>query len=207
MSDELDLDFRPETYFRPQRLEDFLLSKVKGVAVKECLHAMRSGGGQDEVDELLRAGSVSDRHCRALESSHPMFMGGNYLPDPEDGEVQIASIRIASTTYDVTSLYAKHDDGQIRYRVVDEYEGETLSERTTMSSSQPLTLGELVDFFLDAWPLVDVLRMNFDDDLDGAIDFFSAESDFYTGFSAACCRRVYDTYDVVDAEEAESDAT
>jgi hypothetical protein len=80
MSDELDLDFRPETYFRPQQLEDFLLSKVKGVAVKECLHAMRSGGGQDEVDEILRTGSVSDRHCRALESSHPMFMGGNYLP-------------------------------------------------------------------------------------------------------------------------------
>ena len=30
MSDDIDLDYRPDTYFRPQKLERYLLSKVKG---------------------------------------------------------------------------------------------------------------------------------------------------------------------------------
>jgi hypothetical protein len=36
------------------------------------------------------------RPTRAL---HPMFMGGNYLPDTDEGEVEIARIEIASTTF------------------------------------------------------------------------------------------------------------
>ncbi len=27
---DIDLDFRPDSYFRPHRLEEYLLSKVKG---------------------------------------------------------------------------------------------------------------------------------------------------------------------------------
>jgi len=53
----------------------------------------------------------------------------------------IASITIASTTQDVTSVYARRGRKRIYYRVVDEYGGETLSGRRTRSSTQPLTLG------------------------------------------------------------------
>jgi hypothetical protein len=42
-----------------------------------------------------------------------------------------------------------------RYRVVDEYTGDTLSEKRTRSSKRPLSLGELIDFFLAAWPSTD----------------------------------------------------
>ena len=120
MSDDLDLDFRPKSYFRPEKLEKYLLSKVKGAVLRKKLKALFDEGRHHEVRDLVgdAAFSVADR--KALESFHPMFMGGNYLPDTEDGEVEIARISIQSTTFDVTSVYAKPVDGAIHYRVVDE---------------------------------------------------------------------------------------
>ena len=82
-------------------------------------------------------------------------MGGNYLPDTEDGEVEIARIRIKSTTFDVTSVYARAEGGAIHYRVVDEYDGDTLQGETEARTDKPMTLGEFTDFFLEAWPLMD----------------------------------------------------
>ena len=53
----------------------------------------------------------------------------------------------------------------IRYRVEDEYDGSTLTGGTTECESvEPLTLGELSEFFLDAWPLLEVLERNFESD-------------------------------------------
>jgi hypothetical protein len=53
-------------------------------------------------------------------------MGGEYLPDLKQDEVEIARITIASTTQDVTSVFARRGKHRIYYRVVDEYGGETL---------------------------------------------------------------------------------
>jgi hypothetical protein len=119
-----------------------------------------------------------------------MFMGGNYLPGTSDGEVEIARICISSTTSDVTSMYAARRDGSIHYRVVDEYEGDTLSDEREMDSNEPLTLGEITDFFLGAWDLMAVLEMNFDNDLDASLGFFRTESDFYPEFDQLCRQRV-----------------
>jgi len=90
-------------------------------------------------------------------------MGGEYLPALSQNEVMIASITIASTTQDVTSVYARRGRKRIYYRVVDEYGGETLSGRSTRSSTQPLTRGQLEQFFNGAWSIFHVLAMNFDD--------------------------------------------
>jgi hypothetical protein len=129
-----------------------------------------------------------------------MFMGGNYLPDTEQGEVEIARIRIASTTFDVTSVYAKRDGDVIRYRVVDEYGDDTLEGPAEMESGQPLSLGELTEFFLTAWPLIDVLEMNFEGDREASLRFFDAESDFYPQFDALCRERVVERF-AGDADE------
>jgi hypothetical protein len=51
------------------------------------------------------------------------------------------------TTQDVTSVYARRGKNHIRYRVVDEYDGDTLSGRNTRTSRRPLTQGELEPFF------------------------------------------------------------
>ena len=87
-------------------------------------------------------------------------MGGEYLPDQRRREVEIARITIASVTQDVTSIYARRTKHRIVYRVVDEYGGETLAEKNTRSSKQPLTLVQLADFFLGGWDLLQVLEMN-----------------------------------------------
>jgi len=105
-------------------------------------------------------------------------MGGEYLPNRQETEVEIARINIDSTTSDVTSVYAKAGKSRIYYRVVDEYNGDTLSDKRTRTSKRPVTLAELVEFFLGAWPLKDVLEGN-DLDLQGAHDFTHPSSEFY----------------------------
>ena len=191
MSTHIDLGFRPDTYFRPQKLEKHLLSKVKGAVVRKRLQALFAEGRHAEVHELSTTEALSANDRKALEAFHPMFMGGNYLPDTEGGEVEIARISIKSTTFDVTCVYAKPDAGVIHYRVVDEYGGDTLQGPDEAQTDKPMALGEIADFFLRAWPLVDVLEMNFEGDEEGAMDFFSADSDFYPDFDRLCRQRVH----------------
>ena len=120
-------------------------------------------------------------------------MGGEYLPDRDDAEIEIARITIASSTQDVTCIYASRTDDGITYRAVDEYEGDTLTETRTRSSRLPLTVSELADFFLQAWDLLRVLDMNFDSDgrrADEVRAFFWGSSEFYPGFKALIAHRV-----------------
>jgi len=42
-----------------------------------------------------------------------------------------------------------------------------------------VTLEDLATYFIHTWPLIDVLKRNFEDDLDAALKFFDAESPFY----------------------------
>ena len=190
MSEEIDMDFRPRTYFRPERLERYLLSQVKSSVLRKKLQTLFEAGQHIEVRELLGDTDFSVADRKALESIHPMFMGGNYLPDTDDGEVEIAKISIRSTTFDVTSVYVKPVGGAIHYRFVDEYGGDTLQGPPEATTLRPMTLGEFVEFFLTAWPLIKVLEMNYEDDVDGALEFFSVDSDFYRELDRLCRQRV-----------------
>jgi hypothetical protein len=126
MTETIDLEYRPSSYFRPQPLEEYVLSRVKGALMKAHLRELLAADQQDEVARLLREEGVPEDEVRALGGIHPLFMGGNYLPNPRPGEVEIARIFIESTTGDVTAVYAQPHEGRIRYRVVDEYSGGTL---------------------------------------------------------------------------------
>ena len=194
MRGDIDLDYRPGTYFRPQTLERYLLSKVKGEVLRKNLQALLDDGEHAEVRSLLTAEGMSAADQKALGSLHPMFMGGNYLPDTKDGEVEIARISIESTTFDVTCVYARPVDAAIHYRVVDEYGGDTLTGKTEARTVMPMKLGELMDFFLEAWPLLQVIEMNFDDDPEGRLDFFTATSEFYPDFGKLCLNRVIEHF-------------
>jgi hypothetical protein len=103
--------------------------------------------------------------------------------------VEIARINIDSTTSDVTSAYARPGKDRIYYRIVDEYQGDTLTEKRTRSSKRPLSLGELIEFFLAAWPLPEVLEGN-ELDRDGAQDFTRPSSEVYPQFEAGIRVRI-----------------
>jgi hypothetical protein len=103
------------------------------------------------------------------------------LPDRRDTDVEIVRIDINSTTSDVTNVYARPGKDRIYYRVVDEYRGDTLTEKRTRSSKRPLSLGELITFFLAAWPLREVLEGN-ELDRDGAQNFTRPSSEVYPKF-------------------------
>lgn len=49
MTDEIDLDYRPDTYFRPQNLERYLLSRIKGAVLRKKLQALFAAGRRAEV--------------------------------------------------------------------------------------------------------------------------------------------------------------
>jgi len=193
-SDIIDLGFRPASYFWPLGLEKHLLSRIKGAERKAALQHLIDSGHVDEIPDFLAQSSLSAEDRRAIGRIHPAFMGGEYLPDLASNELMIASITIASTTQDVTCVYARRGKDRIHYRVVDEYEGETLSERRTRTSVRPLTLGALEEFFNGAWSIFEVLEMNFADhgyDVDEMQGFVvSVSSEFYPQLGVLYRRRI-----------------
>lgn len=149
---------------------------------------------------LLSDNGISERDRKALEAMPLVFIAGNRLPDTADGEVDIARIRITSTGFDITSVYAKRDGDVIRCRVVNEYGGDGLEGPPEMESNQPLTPGEVARFFLTARPLMDVLEMNFEGGLDASLGSFDAKSDLHPQFDALCRERVAERF-AADADE------
>lgn len=205
MSTSIDLGFRPKTYFSPVRLESWLRSKVKSAAMRDRLKHLLEEGHHEEARILLEEVAFSESEQKMLESFHPAFMGGNYLPDTTFGEVEIARISIQSTTCDVTCVYARKEDGKIHYRVVDEYGGDTLQGPADAKTTAPMTLLELHDFFMKAWPLVEVLDMNFENDLNGAMSFYSVDSKFYPELEDLIDERVQEFYAETYGDDEDED--
>lgn len=193
-SNPIDPSFRPDSYFWDLGVEDELLTHIKGAARREALQRLIDQGQRAQIPEFLAKAKLSDEERTAIGRIHPYFMGGEYLPDQEDGEVEIARIEIDSTTADVTSVYASLTAAGIHYRVVDEYGGDTFSGPSEMDSSLPLTLEELEAFFTGAWPLMEVLEMNFEGDVEGMLGFFRAHSQFYPELDALLRQRVREAF-------------
>jgi hypothetical protein len=202
-SDGIDLDFRPKAYFWPIAAETHVLATIKGAARRAEAARLIAAGAFDKLDNFLAASALSEEDRRSWGRIHPSLMGGEYLPDRAETEIEIARINIASTTSDVTSVYARRQGKRIAYRVVDEYGGDTLSAVTRRTSIRPLTLGELRQFFLTAWRLDEVLQMN-DLDREGAHDFVRPSSAFYPQFSQLIRLRIDEWIPIAEADEVHS---
>lgn len=194
MPNQIDLNYKPHSYFWANEMGIKLSSQIKGAHRKALYDASLSEDRNDSLDEFLQKESLNKQERDLWGKLHPRFMGGEYLPDRDNEEVEIARITINSTTQDVTSVYASLRENHIHYRVVDEYEGETLSDKNELLTETPMTLAELTDFFLTAWPLLEVLEMNFgtnDCDPDDIRLFVrDASSDFYSQFGELICLKV-----------------
>ncbi len=181
----IDLAYRPESYFWARDSNIKLSSDIKGAERKALYERAIQSGNTVLANSLIADPDLSPDQRTSLGRMHPNFMGGEYLPDREDEEVEIARITIASTTQDVTCLYARRGKNRIYYRVVDEYGGDTLNN-PTCTSTKPLTLKQLTEFFLNSWSLIDCLDCNFESDgypRDQVHSFIvDASSNFYAEF-------------------------
>ncbi len=158
----IDLAYRPESYFWAYDNNIKLASDIKGAERKAMYERALKSGDIHLANAIISEPELTHEQRKAQSGIHPSWMGGEYLPNREAQEVEIARITIASTTQDVTCVYAKRGSERIHYRVVDEYEGMTLEARSR-TSIRPLTLIELFDFFIKGWDLFCCLEANFSD--------------------------------------------
>jgi len=100
----IDPDFRPASYFWPLGLETHLLSRIKGAERKKALQALIDDGRIDETPDFLAKSALPERERNLIGRLHRRFMGGEYLPDMGEREIEIARISINSTTSDVTGV-------------------------------------------------------------------------------------------------------
>jgi hypothetical protein len=160
MKRRIDGSYSPTDYFWAYDRGIRLASNIKGAERKALYERLLKEGDSGACDEIFMQSSLTVEQ-RRMANTHPAFMGGEHLPDCDLNEVEIARITIASTTQDVTCVYAKRVTGGVEYRVVDEYEGMTLDDEITCRTTGPMTLSELVRFFVTAWNLRMVLVANF----------------------------------------------
>ena len=204
----MDLSYRPRSYFWPLGLDNHLLARVKGAERRAALQQLIGAGRLDDIPGFLARSSLTESERQAIGQLHPAFMGGEYLPDLAEHEVEVARITIASTTQDVTSVLARRGKRRIYYRVVDEYGGETLSGKSTRTSTRPLTRGALEKFFNGAWSIFDVLEANFSDagyNLEQMLRFVvGIDSQFYPQLGRLYRRRIQ-AWAIQQARSVEAD--
>jgi hypothetical protein len=141
---DFDLDFRPQTYW--PEFDDY--HAIAAARVKGALRRQAAGRLADQglYDPLICAENLPEEHRIAAGRIHPMFMGGEYLPDLLPNEVEIARATLKSTTMDVISVRARPTKHRIIYRIVDEYYDENLFNYHLIqkTSIRPLTMRQLI---------------------------------------------------------------
>ncbi len=142
--DNISYSFKPESYWQDASVLQALLRDVKGVQRRKIIIDYYENDAIDQLEDLFLKAKLSDDERKRFGLIHPSFMGGEYLPDCEIGETEIARIELQSTLADVTSIRAKREGDEYIYSVVDEH-GDTYTLHTE-SSFEPFTLDELIDF-------------------------------------------------------------
>ena len=140
---QYDLYFRPKSYWGPQEVDTIIGARVKGeLRRRQAISDLK----ENHADEDIIAESLTEEHRSAVGAVHPWLMGGEYLPDSKQNEVEIARVVMESTTMDVISIRARRTKYRIIYKIVDEYPEDESYEYylTKKTSKQPLTLGELI---------------------------------------------------------------
>ena len=188
------LKYRPGSYFWARKLGIGLVSDVKGAERRKLIAQMIETNDHELLTPELLIHALPQTLREAQSRFHPTMMGGEYLPNRKEGEVEIARITIASTTQDVICVYAKEVGKRIHYRIVDEYEDQAQRANRRRTSIRPLTLEQLVSFFLGGWDLICCLDSNFGQDIELRDEIHNfivdASSDFYADFEIAIRDRV-----------------
>ena len=184
----IDLEFRPSDLLFPMTAEKLLLSRVKGTWRREVLTIAVAEDHLNEVDPFFTQISLDNEERRARAAVHPTFMGGEYLPDFEEGEIEVARIDLRSVTADAISIRLRRLPIGFAYRVVDEYmdekENGLLESPTFVLADRPLTLAQFGEFAIRVSRLKEICDTDRFDSVDEAQCFVRASSEFYPQFAA-----------------------
>ena len=143
----IDYSYRPSSYWDDDSPTQAILKNIKGDFRREEIRRALAKGEIEEIPQEILRDTISDDLRKATGRIHPRFMGGEYLPDYREDEVEIARISLASTTNDIISIRARRGrTGLIRYSIADEYNGDFTYVLSRKTSRQPLTLRQLVSF-------------------------------------------------------------
>jgi hypothetical protein len=142
MSVQIDLNYRPGTYWPESLDQEQLLSRIQGESRRTIARNILAKEGFAGLSEFLARETLDDEDRRNWGLVHPHCMGGEYLPQLDVEDVEIARISLASATGDQISIRASNAGDEIRYSVCDEYETEY--DLAFTNSEQPLSLGELI---------------------------------------------------------------
>lgn len=124
-----------------------------------------------------------------LGGSPASLFAGEYLPDLEPEEVEIARVELDSTLGDVYSVRARrHVAGLLHYRVVSEYDEEFEVDPPT--SESPISMGQLVGLIASVERDDDMygsgltnafrnMNLETDPDAERLLDFVRVTSSFY----------------------------
>ncbi len=181
----IDYNFRPDNYWYDETVLQSILRDVKGTQRRKMIKDYYERGLFQELEETLTKTSLTEEERKRMASIHPMFMGGEYLPEYIKDETEIARIELRSTLADVISIRARTEEGIITYSVVDEYD-ESEFELPIDMSVEPFSLQELIEF-------IDGVRFNGSTgiatchnesnaehmDREGLADFTTVNSDIY----------------------------
>ena len=152
-SDDED-NFRRPDYFAPARSpQDACLRQIKGNYRRSMVRSALDTDSLESIPHLWRAQSLSKNLKDFLISSGPHALGGEDLPDLEEGEVEIARLTYVDSVHgEVVSLRARraHGTNKILLRLVDEYDNDFTLEQDIFD--EPLTKKELVEVFRTAQP-------------------------------------------------------
>lgn len=94
------------------------------------------------ADTLPHPPRLTEDERRFIGRIHPALMGGLYLPEQAEDEVEIVRVSLESTTADQISVRARLAKGGIAYAIHDEYD--TVFELHPATSRKPLTLRQIV---------------------------------------------------------------
>ncbi len=204
----INLAFRPSVKLFPMPVEKLLLSKVKGTWRREVLNLAVEEDRLHEIDPFFTRTALSNDERRARAAVHPRFMGGEYLPDFEEGEVEVARLDLRSVTSDAISVRVRLVNKHFIYRVVDEYmdeyENGLLGSPSGIASDKPLSLGEFGSFVVIASRITEICEPDRFDSEEEAQNFVFASSEFYPDFGAYISAVISDLYpesEEIDDEE------
>jgi len=144
----IDLSYRPDTYWPASLTPEQLLTRIRGKQRQQIARQLYEESGFKALNQFLVREGLTEEERSAWSALGPWCMGGEYLPELEEGEVEIARISLSSVTSDQISVRARPDGERIRYRIVGEYEDmEGMQYQLPLeTSSTPLSLGELMNF-------------------------------------------------------------